>query len=241
MHELLLTYGFLLLCVVSVSELLLTILLYADYARKKDPVVILMAIIGTVLCFNSAVLAAGAHIMIPVLVLLSRLRLILRGLVLPLTLAVCAYGAPFYKRARHLTWVLTVVMMLTGGAVGLLCELDIVTHNEGFYNAITRYMPVELTARMPETVPTALAIGIAVPLVLTGIFITFKHKSPTILLSGICMLGCYLLAPVIGCGDLSFLFAMIGELFMLLFFLIFEKRHISVMYDYSDLTFGAIH
>ena len=240
MHEILLTYGFLILCCISVVEIILTLILYGDFSKKKDPVVILMALVGTGLCFDAVILAAGGYIMIPILSLLSRARYILHGLLIPLNLAICAYAAPFYKPARHVTWVLTVLLMLAGAAAGFMRELDKVVLNEGFYNQIVRYVSVSPKDSWMERVNMGLSVGCIVPIILTGIYITFKHKTPTILLAGLFMLGFSLLGPLTGNTDLIFLISMFGEMFMLLFYVIFEKKHISVMYDYSDLSYGSI-
>ena len=240
MHDILTTYGFLILCCLGVIEIILTLILYADFSKKKDPVIILMALLGTGLCFDAVTLAAGAHIMIPILSVLSRGRFILHGLLIPLNFTICAYAAPFYKPARIATWILTVPLILAGGAAGYMRELDKVVLNEGFYNEIVRYVSISPDDSWMERVNMGLSMGCIIPVILTGIYITFKHKSPTILLAGLFMLGFSILGPVLGYNDLIFLISMFGEMFMLLFYTIFEKRHISVMYDYSDLTLGSI-
>ncbi len=240
MHDFLLTYGFILLCSISVIEVILTLILFADYTKKKDPVVICMTLVGLGLCFDAIILSAGAKIMLPVLIILSRARYILHGLLIPINLAICAHAAPFYKRARQVTWVLTVILMAAGAASGVFRELDKVVLNEGFYNEIVRYVSVSPKDSWPELVNRALSYGTVVPLILTGIYITFKHKTPTILLAGLFMLGFSLVGPLTGNTDLIFLISMFGEVFMLLFYVIFEKRNISVMYDYSDLNLSSL-
>ena len=234
MREFLINYGFLFLWTISVIELILTSILFSDYRKKSDPVIICMAILGVGICFDAFTLAAGSKLMIPLLQVLSRGRFILHGLLIPVILAICAFGAPFYKRMRIVTLVVTSILMIAGGAAGCFRELDKVVLNEGMVSEIVRYASVSPKDSWMELVNKALSYGTIIPLILTGIWITIKHKTPSILLAGILMLVFSMLGPLTGNTDLIFLLSMFGELSMLLFFMIFEKRHINKMYDYYN-------
>lgn len=234
MREIFLNYGFILLITVATVEIILTWVLFSDYRKKNDPVIICMAIVGIGLCYDAVVLAAGAKIMLPVLSVLSRGRYILHGLLIPVNLAVCAFGVPFYKRFRMVTLTLTSLLMLAGAASGFFRELDKVVLNEGQFNEIVRFVSVSPKDSWMEMVNKALSFGTVIPVILSGIAVLIKHKSPTFLLAGLLMLAFSLLGPITGNADLIFLFSMFGELSMLLLYVIFEKRHISKMYDYYN-------
>ena len=232
MREILLNNGFLLLWIISAVELVLTITLFSDFSRKRDPVIICMALVGVGLCYDAAVLTAGKMIMLPVLSVLSRGRFIVHGLFLPIIFAVCAHAVPFYKPARIATWVLTTLLMLVGAVSGFYRELEKVVLNEGEFSEIVRFTSASPRDSWMELVSTGIIFGTAAVLILSGIRITIKQKTPSIMLSGLLMLGFYLLGPLTGNTDLVFLISMFGGLSMLLCFVIFEKRHISKMYDY---------
>ena len=232
MRDFLLDNGFIILWVVCAAQLVLTGILFSDYGRKKDPIILCMAILGVGLCFDAVVLSMGRFILLPFLAVLSHARFAMHGLLIPMNMPVCAYAAPLYRRARTVVWVLAVIVMAAGGVAGVMRELDLTIIHEGQFNQIVRYVSVTPKNDWRELVNMALSYGMVAIIIITGIWVLIKQKTPTILLAGVLMLGFTALGPATGNADLLFLLSMVGEFCMMLFYLIYEKRHISKMYDF---------
>ena len=66
-----------------------------------------------------------------------------------------------------------------------------------------------------------------IPVIITGIYVLIKNKTPHIFFAGALMFVFAALGPATGNTDLIFVISMFGELFMLLFYLIYEKRNIE--------------
>ena len=219
----LLDYGLICIWVISLLELLLTGFLFIDYKAKRDPAILWMALLGVGLCYDAAIIGLGGMILPPVLPMFSRVRFVLHGLLLPLNLVICAYSLPFYRKPRIATWVLTGILMALGAAAECLRELTLAEPIGG----IVRYVSASPKDSWMEIVNTVLSYGTVLPVIIIGIAVCVKHKSPSILLAGLLMFGFAALGPATGNFDLIFLISMFGELFMLLFYTIFEKRHLE--------------
>ena len=216
-------YGLLCIWCIAAVELVLTGILFIDFKAKRDPLILWMALLGVGLCYDAAILGLGGMILPPFLPMLSRVRFVLHGLALPLNLVICAYALPFYRKPRIATWVLTGILMAIGGAAGVMREIGLAEQVAG----VTRFVSVSPKESWTELVNTVLSYGTVLPVIIVGIAVCVKHKSPSILLAGLLMFGFAALGPATGNFDLIFLITMFGELFMLLFYLIFEKRHVE--------------
>ena len=122
-----------------------------------------------------------------------------------------------------LSWCITVPLMLLGAVAGIFRELDAVTLSE-----IIRFVSISPKESWMERVNVLLTYGMMLPIFLTGIRTLVHDKSPSILLGGILMFVFSVLGPATGNADLIFLISMVGELCLLLFYVIYERRHITV-------------
>ena len=75
-----------------------------------------------------------------------------------------------------------------------------------------------------EKISRVLSYGTVIPLMIVGIIVWIKEKTPHLFLSGFLMFAFSALGPATGNFDLIFFISMIGELFMLLFFLLYAKK-----------------
>ena len=223
LRDILLNYGLLCVWLIAVIELVLTGILFIDHKAKRDPLVLWMALLGAGLFYDAAVLGLGGMILPPFLPMFSRVRFVLHGLILPLNLVICAYALPFYRKPRIATWVVTGILMAVGGAAGVMRQIGPADPTAG----ITRFVSVSPKESWTELVNSLLSYGTVIPVIIVGIAVCVRHKSPSILLAGLLMFGFAALGPATGNFDLIFLITMFGELFMLLFYLIFEKRHVE--------------
>lgn len=221
-RQLLLDYGLYIIWGVGLIETVFTGILLHDFKHKRDPLIICMALVGIGLCYDAIIMGIGGFILIPVLQVLSRVRFILHGLLVPLNVALCGYAVPFYRKMMNVTWVVTILLMIAGAASGFFREIDITT-----LGTVTRYVSVSPRDSWMEIVDKALGFGGVIPVILTGIWLLIKQKSPSILLAGALMFAFSALGPATGNTDLIFILSMFGELFLLLFYMIYEKRHIN--------------
>lgn len=223
MREFLMEYGLFCIWVITAAELVLTCLLFVDFKEKREPVVLCMALLGIGLCYDALVLSIGGMVLPPILPLLSRVRFVLHGMLLPLNLAICGYAVPLYRKPMTAVWVLTGILMAVGAAAGCMRELKIADVIAG----VTRCVSVSPRDSWTELVNTALSFGTVLPIALTGVWVLAKQKAPGILLAGLLMFGFSALGPATGNSDLIFLISMFGELLMLLCYVIYEKRHVT--------------
>ena len=89
--------------------------------------------------------------------------------------------------------------------------------------AVTRFLSGEGTPALAERFTRVLSYGTVVPLIAAGIAVWIKRKNPALFLAGFLMFAFSALGPATGNFDLIFLIGMFGEVFMVLFFLIFGK------------------
>ena len=204
-------------------ELVLTCLLFIDFKNKREPIVLCMALLGVGLCYDALILGFGGMILTPFLLLLSRLRFVLHGLLLPLSLIICAYAIPLYRKHRYAAWVITGIVMAAGLAAGCYREIGLAEEIGG----IVRYVSVSPKDAWMERINTALSFGTVIPLIITGVIVLLRQKSPSILLAGVLMFAFSALGPATGNADLIFLISMFGECFMLLFLALFEKFRVT--------------
>lgn len=215
-------YGIFVAWIIAALELVSTVMLFNDFHSKRDPLILCMAVIGAGLVYDAVVIGFGGMIILPFLSLLSQVRHILQGVLIPLNILILAYSWTFYRKARIAAWILAIPLMLLGGAAGFFCELDLASAG-----AITRFVSVSPAESWMERVNLVFTYGAAVPILIAGIRVLIKDKSPSILIGGILMLVLSVLAPAAGNTDLTLLICMFGELFLLLSYLIYEKRHIN--------------
>ena len=219
MREFLLSNGPLIAGVLAAGELLFGILLISLYIRKRKSILLLMAIVSLALCYDASVLASGGFLSEGILKPLSLMRFVLHGLCIPLLLPICAYALRLNARTLKAVWVVTMLIMAGGLVSGLLTKLE-----PSSAAGITRYLSGEGTPAFAERFLRILSYGTVVPLIITGIIVWIKQKTPFLFLSGFLMFAFSALGPATGNFDLIFLIGMFGELFMVLFFLLYGKK-----------------
>ena len=93
---------------------------------------------------------------------------------------------------------------------------------------IVRFASVSPKDSWMETANTVLTYGSIIPVIATGIYLLIRERSASILLGSVIMFTFAALGPATGNFDLIFLITMFGELFLLLFYTVYEKRHVEV-------------
>ena len=209
-----------LLWVIAAFQLVMLICFFAKFGKTKNPLFLLSGLVACGLFYDSLILSLGT--VLPeggLLKGLSQVRYISHGGLIPLLLPICAYALNMKKTGKTIVWVITGVLIALGLGSG------IVTSTVAENVAIVRYACDQAaTPGWAYTVSTSvLAYGMVIPLVIAGIIVWIKQKTPALFLSGFLMFAFSALGPATGNFDLIFFISMAGEALMVLFFYIYGK------------------
>ncbi|MBR3629199.1 MAG: hypothetical protein IKN55_01840 [Oscillospiraceae bacterium] len=221
MRTFLLEYGLYVEWVLAAAEVILTIILFSDFGKKRAPIILCMALLGLGLCIDAAVIGLGGKLVEPVLAILSQMRFTLHGLLVPLNLTICVLALPLWPIPRRILVVVTLLIMLAGGFTGFSREIAL----QEEIGDIVRFASVSPRDSWMEIANSVITYGCIIPVIITGIYLLLRERSASILLGSVLMFSFAALGPATGNFDLIFLITMFGELFLLLFYTIYEKRH----------------
>ena len=214
-----------LLWVFAAIHALLMLLAFRRYARSKNLLYLLTGLIVFGLFYDALILALGGVLEEgAALRLLSRLRFVCHGALIPLIFPICAYALDFRPGWRRAVWIFTVLLIALGIAEGFAVELT-AQHVAG----IMRYTSGEGTPGWAQAVSGLLSYGTVVPLMIAGIFVWVRQKTPRLFLSGFLMFLFSALGPATGNFDLIFFISMFGEVGMALFFLLYADKKQTVI------------
>ncbi len=205
---------------ITAFHALVLILAIGGFRKKREPLYLLLALLTFGLCYDALIQALGTTLGEGnVLRFLSRFRFVFHGALIPLLFPICAYGLNFKKPWKILVWVLTVLVIVLGIAEGFATEL--VPENMA---GILRMKSGEGTPGWAKGVSYLLAFGTIIPVILAGIAAWIKQKTPLLLLAGVLMFAFAALGPATGNLDLNFLITMFGEVWLVLFFLLYARK-----------------
>lgn len=219
MKELLFASCPIMLWIISIIELVFTVLLFSRYAKTKNLIFLLSGLICVGLTYDALALALGTVMADgPVLLAISRLRYVFHGGLIPLIFAICAYALDFKGVWKAAAWILTGVLMVLGIADGCIREIGVQT-----VAGVCRYVSVSAPA-WAEIVNSLLTFGTVIPMMIAGVVVWVKQKTPHLFLSAFLM---FLFSGLgAACLELMFYISMYGELLMALF-LYFYAAHKS--------------
>lgn len=219
MKELLFASCPIMLWIISIIELVFTVLLFSRYAKTKNLIFLLSGLICVGLTYDALALALGTVMKDgPALLAISRLRYVFHGGLIPLIFAICAYALDFKGVWKATAWGLTGVLMVLGIADGCIREIGVQT-----VAGVCRYVSVSAPA-WAEIVNSLLTFGTVIPMMIAGVVVWVKQKTPHLFLSAFLM---FLFSGLgAACLELMFYISMYGELLMALF-LYFYAAHKS--------------
>jgi hypothetical protein len=147
---------------------------------------------------------------------ISRLRYVFHGGLIPLIFAICAYALDFNKVWKIAAWVFTGVLIVLGIADGCIRQIGVQT-----VAGVCRYVSVSAPA-WAEIVNSLLTFGTVIPMMIAGIVVWVKQKTPHLFLSAFLM---FLFSGLgAACLELMFYISMYGELLMALFLYFYASR-----------------
>jgi len=207
------------LWVISIIELVFTALLFSRYAKTKNLIFLLSGLICVGLTYDALALALGTVMTGgPLLLAISRLRYVFHGGLIPLIFAICAYALDFKGIWKTAAWVLTGILIVLGVADGCIRVIG-----EQTVAGVCRYVSVSAPA-WAEIVNSLLTFGTVIPMMIAGIIVWVRQKTPHLFLSAFLM---FLFSGLgAACLELMFYISMYGELLMALF-LFFYAQHKS--------------
>ena len=205
------------LWIISAVELFFTVLLFSRYMKTKNLIFLLSGMICVGLTYDALALALGTVMADgPVLLAISRLRYVFHGGLIPLIFAICAYALDFNKVWKIVAWVFTGVLIVLGIADGCIRQIGVQT-----VAGVCRYVSVSAPA-WAEIVNSLLTFGTVIPMMIAGIVVWVKQKTPHLFLSAFLM---FLFSGLgAACLELMFYISMYGELLMALFLYFYASR-----------------
>lgn len=220
MREIILTYFPTAVWVITALQGLIMLLAFGGWARKKEPLYLLTALITLGLFYDALILSLGTVLPDgPLLAVLSRVRFVAHGALIPLLFPICAYALTEKKGWRIFIWILTCILLGAGIAEGFAVELEL-REVEG----LLRYASGADTPAWAQAISAVLSYGAVVPLILVGLVVWVKQKTPLLFLSGFLMLAFSALGPATGNFDLIFFISMLGEVCMAFCLLLYARR-----------------
>lgn len=198
------------LWVITLAELVFTVLLFTRYARTKNIIFLLSGMICFGLTYDALALALGSFMAEgPLLLAISRMRYVFHGGLIPLIFAICAYALDFKGAWKVAAWVFTGVLIALGIADGCIRQIGVETV-AGIYRYKSVYAPA-----WAEIVNSLLTFGTVIPMMIAGVVVWVKQKTPHLFLSAFLM---FLFSGLgAACLELMFYISMYGELLMALF------------------------
>ncbi len=220
MREMLLAACPILLWVIVAVHVVFMGMMFPKFKKTGNMLYLLSGLITFGLFYDALILALGGVMTEgPVLMTLSRVRFVSHGALIPLIFAICAYALDLKKIALKIVWIFTGILVVLGIAEGFAVELVV----KNVAN-IVRYASGDGTPAWADAVSGVLSYGTVVPLMIVGIIVWIKQKTPTLFLSGFLMFLFSALGPATGNFDLIFFISMFGEVLMALYFYLYAQK-----------------
>lgn len=204
--------------IIATLELLLAATLLKRFLRTKRALTLCVLLICFGLFLDAFLIAIGSPAGgLPEGV--SRLRFIAHGALIPLLIPVCGYGLKAKPLTIKILWGFTAIVMILGLAHAFAIQLDVTE-----YSGVLRHTMADSSPAWAKIVSSSLSFGTVIPLIICGIIVWIRQKTPYLFLSGLLMFVFAGLGPAIGRFDLIFFISMFGELFMIVFSLLYIIR-----------------
>ena len=204
-------------CIVA-GEAVVAALLLIHAARKKSKVALWSGVLTLGLILDAAIIGLGSVMPPETLQAISPARFIAHGLLIPLLFPICGYALNFKKPLMTVVWIITILIMAAGVAQAIATKLV----PETIAN-VMRFKAGKDTPGWANTISMALSFGTVIPMMIAGIIVWIKEKTPHLFLSGFLMFAFSALGPATGNTDLIFFISMFGEILMVLVLYLYAR------------------
>lgn len=204
---------------VTIAEIIILVLLFKTYQQNKKIMSLCMTLVCAGLVYDAFVIAIGAWIPESLMSGLSHLRFVSHGVLVPLNLLTVTHALKWDGIKIKIMYVITGLLSIAGLAAGIARKMEIVE-----IAGIIRCKSSDLSPAWSEGINNLISYGTVFPLIIFGIVVWVKQKTPFLFLSGLLMFVFSALGPATGNFDLIFYISMFGELCMVLFFLLYAKK-----------------
>lgn len=218
MRDLLIENCSLVIWIIVAIEAILGVSLAAAYKKDRRPIIICMILVDFGLLVDALLINLGGFFDGGLPEPISRLRFILHGMLIPLLFPICGYALKLKRKVMSVIWALTAVVMVLGLAEGMSITLELIQIGD-----VVRHNSADSSPAWAETIRSFLSFGTVIPLIIVGIAVWIKQKTPTLFLSGFLIFAFAALGPATGNFDLLFVITMIGEVLMVLFFMLYIR------------------
>ena len=221
MRSFFLTYSNIVIAAATAANLVFHVLLILSYKKTKKLMPLCMGMIAFGLFYDGLIISFGNTLSGSegLLSVLSRLRYISHGLFVPLIFPICAYTLTKNRKRIVTVWIITAVMIALGVASGFAAELELVNAA-----GVRRHAIADTTPAWADAVTYLLSFGSVIPLIVSGIIVWRKQKTPALFLSGFLMFAFSALPPATGNFDLIFSISIIGEVLMIVFMYFYQRN-----------------
>lgn len=197
------------------------------YSKTKNTLFLLTGLEAAGLFYDALIISLGSVLNDGALLRgLSQVRFISHGALIPLLLPICFYALGWKKLGKTIGWIVTGLIMALGIAEGFATVIEL-----SEIAGVSRFTAGAATPAWAESVSSLLSFGTVIPLMIAGIIVWVKQKTPTLFLSGFLMFAFSALGPATGNTDLIFIISMFGEALMVLFFLLYGNYNASERLD----------
>ena len=202
-------------------EAVIATLLYALWHRKKQLIVLLGLLVTLGLILDAVIIGLGTCLETGTLKAISPVRFIAHGILIPLLFPICGYALGFKKTTMRVLWILTGILMAAGAAEGVCTELE-----QREIAGVIRFASSASTPGWADMISRILSFGTVIPMMIAGVIVWIRQKTPYLFLSGFFMFAFSALGPATGNADLIFFISMFGELFMMLFLYLYVRNEV---------------
>ena len=204
-------------CIVA-GEIVIAALLFGLSAKKHSKIARWAGILTLGLILDAAIIGIGSLLTPEALQTVSPVRFIAHGLLIPLLFPIMGYALNFRKFLMFVVWSFTLALM----ALGVLQAIKTPLVTETIAN-VTRMKAGEGAPKWADTVSRVLSFGTVIPMMIVGIIVWIKEKTPHLFLAGFLMFAFSAFGPATGNTDLIFFISMFGEILMVLFLYLYAR------------------
>lgn len=220
LNNIFLSIGWIVVMVIALCELILFFWLLKRYLYSKKLICVDMAVLTLGLFFYSVVLSIGRFVEVgQMLQMLSKVSLIVRAVVIPLILVICAYALELSDSMKRTFWIAAIICMIAGVTAAVLTQLE-----PAKVTGVVFYKAARTTAKWVDLINTYLPLGILAIGTICALVMIFKVRSGWFFLGIGGNLALRVAGMIFGFENQMILIGLFGEVLMILCFWLYSRK-----------------